>query len=71
MPIVFGGAPIVNVIVAMLVHPPAGGLKSIPMPFLAGIVLAALGAFLVAKYAPTNQGAPAKPAAATGQQAGH
>lgn len=71
MPIVFGGAPIVNAIVAMLVHPPAGGFKAVPMPFLAGIVLAALGAFLVAKYAPTNQGAPAKPAAAAGQQAGH
>ena len=71
MPIVFGGAPIVNVIIAMLVHPPAGGLKSLPMPFLAGIVLAAGGAFLVAKYAPTNQGAPARPAAAVGQQAGH
>ena len=71
MPIVFGGAPIVNVIIAMLVHPPAGGLKSLPMPFLAGIVLAAGGAFLVAKYAPTNQGAPARPTAAVGQQAGH
>lgn len=71
MPIVFGGAPIVNAIVAMLVHPPAGGFKAIPMPFLAGIVLAALGAFLVAKYAPTNQGAPAKPAVAAGAQAGH
>ena len=71
MPIVFGGAPIVNAIVAMLVHPPAGGFKAVPLPFLAGIVLAAGGAFLVAKYAPTNQGGPAKPVAAVGQQAGH
>ena len=71
MPIVFGGAPIVNAFVAMLVHPPAGGFKAVPLPFLAGILLAAGGAFLVAKYAPTNQGAPAKPVAAVGQQAGH
>ena len=71
MPIVFGGAPIVNAFVAMMVHPPEGGFKAVPLPFLAGIVLAAGGAFLVAKYAPTNQGVPAKPAAAVGQQAGH
>ncbi len=71
MPIVFGGAPIVNAFVAMMVHPPEGGFKAVPLPFLAGIVLAAGGAFLVAKYAPTNQGAAAKPAAAVGQQAGH
>lgn len=71
MPIVFGGAPIVNVIVAMLVHPPAGGLKSIPLPFVAGIVLAASGAFLVAKYAPTNQGGAPKPSQSTGVQAPH
>ncbi len=62
MPIVFGGAPIVNAIVAMLVHPPEGGLKSIPVPFLVGIVLAAGGAYLVAKFAPSNRGPAAKPA---------
>lgn len=61
MPIVFGGAPVVNTIVAMLMHPPEGGFKAIPVPFLVGIVLAASGAFLVAKFAPTNTGA--KPAA--------
>ena len=71
MPIVFGGAPIVNAFVAMMVHPPEGGFKAVPLPFVAGIVLAAGGAFLVAKYAPTNQGAPAKPAAAASQPAGH
>jgi hypothetical protein len=60
MPIVFGGAPIVNAITAMIVHPPEGGLKAaLPLPFLAGIVLAATGGFLVAKYAPSNKGAPA------------
>ncbi len=56
MPIVFGGAPIVNTIVAMTVHPPEGGWKSLPAPFILGCVLAAGGAFLVAKYAPSNVG---------------
>ena len=66
MPIVFAGAPVVNTITAMLIHPPEGGLKSIPMPFLAGCLLAVGGAFLVAKYAPSNTGGGAahKPAAA-------
>jgi hypothetical protein len=69
MPIVFGGAPIVNTLVAMGVHPPAGGLKSIPFPFVLGCILAATGAFLVAKYAPSNAGptpaATSQPAAPT------
>ena len=51
MPIVFAGAPIVNTVVAMTVHPPEGGFKS-PLPFLLGCVMAASGAFLVAKFAP-------------------
>jgi uncharacterized membrane protein len=63
MPIVFGGAPVINTLVAMLLHPPQGGIKALPMPFLLGCVLAATGAFLVAKYAPSNTGGPAKPAA--------
>jgi uncharacterized membrane protein len=67
MPIVFGGAPVVNAVVAMLLHPPEGGIKSVPMPFFVGILLAASGAFLVAKYAPANTAAP-KPAVA---QAAH
>ena len=63
MPIVFGGAPIINTIVAMLLHPPQGGLRALPVPFLLGCVLAAGGAFMVAKYAPSNTGGAAKPAA--------
>lgn len=63
MPIVFAGAPIVNTVVAMTLHPPAGGVKSLPLPFVLGCVLAAVGAFLVARFAPTNTGAVAKPAA--------
>ena len=57
MPIVFAGAPIVNTIVAMTVHPPAGGWKSLPLPFILGCILAATGAFMVAKFAPANTGA--------------
>jgi len=64
MPIVFAGAPIVNTVVAMGLHPPEGGLKGLPLPFVFGCLLAAVGAFLVARYAPTNVGAPSKPAAA-------
>jgi hypothetical protein len=64
MPIVFAGAPIVNTVVAMALHPPEGGIKSLPMPFVLGCILASLGAFLVAKYAPANTGGAAKPVAA-------
>jgi len=49
MPLVFCGAPIVNVIVSMLQHPP----KSAPSPMLfVGFVLAATGAFLVLRFKP-------------------
>jgi len=47
----------------MLLHPPQGGLRALPVPFLLGCVLAAGGAFMVAKYAPSNTGGAAKPAA--------
>jgi hypothetical protein len=57
MPIVFGGAPIVNAITAMIVHPPEGGIKAaLPIPFVIGIILAATGGFMVAKFAPSNAG---------------
>lgn len=65
MPIVFAGAPVVNTIIAMALHPPEGGFKSLPLPFVLGCVMAACGAFLVAKFAPANTGGgAAKPAAA-------
>lgn len=64
MPIVFAGAPIVNTVTALILHPPHGGYRSLPLPFILGCVLAAAGAFMVAKFAPTNVGGPAKPAAA-------
>jgi len=62
MPIVFGGAPIINTLVAMSLHPPEGGFKGLPPLFLLGCVLAAVGAFLVAKFAPNNTGVASPPA---------
>ncbi len=52
MSIVFAGAPIVNAIVALALHPPAGGFSAMRWQFFAGILLAALGGFLVTKYKP-------------------
>jgi len=52
MSIVFAGAPIVNALVALAMHPPAGGLSAIRWPFLLGLVLAALGGCLVTLYRP-------------------
>jgi hypothetical protein len=52
MSIVFAGAPIVNAIVALALHPPAGGLGALRWQFIAGILLAALGGFLVTKFRP-------------------
>lgn len=62
MPIVFAGAPVINTLTAMIMHPPQGGFRSLPAPFILGCVLAAVGAFLVARFAPSNTGGPAKPA---------
>src|SRR6266446_4404726 len=60
MSIVFAGAPIVNALVAIWQHPPAGGLGSIKPQFFIGIVLAALGGYLVTYFKP-NPPAPARP----------
>jgi len=59
MSIIFAGAPIVNAVVALTWHPPAGGLGAIRWPFFAGILLAALGGTLVTLYKPGP--GPAKP----------
>src|SRR5436190_23796743 len=63
MAIVFAGAPIVNAVVAMMQHPPAGGLSSIRWQFVLGILLAAGGGFLVSLYRPPAGPAPAHKAA--------
>jgi len=52
MSIVFAGAPIVNAIVAILMHPPKGGVFSVPWQFVLGIVLAATGGYLVVTFKP-------------------
>jgi hypothetical protein len=52
MSIVFAGAPIVNAVAAMAMHPPAGGFGAIRWPFVLGLVLAAVGGCLVTLYRP-------------------
>ncbi|HLN01326.1 MAG TPA: hypothetical protein VK335_18705 [Bryobacteraceae bacterium] len=50
MPIVFGGAPLVNVLVSMVTHPP----KTAPHPLLyVGFVVTAIGAGMVLFYKPS------------------
>jgi hypothetical protein len=49
MPLVFGGAPIVNVVYSMVLHPPKAAPS--PMWFL-GILFASLGAGLVLYFRP-------------------
>jgi hypothetical protein len=66
MSLVFAGAPVVNALVSILLHPPAGGWGSVRWPFFLGILLAALGGFLVTLYRP----APAPPAKAPPAVAG-
>ena len=50
MPLVFGGAPIVNVLVSMAIHPPKSAIN--PLLFV-GFALASVGAGLVLYYRPT------------------
>lgn len=69
MSIVFSGAPIVNALVSIWLDRMAGKQYALPWPFLAGIVMAAVGGFMVVKFkpvAPPDQPAPAagRPAAA-------
>ncbi len=61
MSIIFAGAPIVNAIVAMMLHPPQGGLRAIPLPFFLGIVLAAVGGMMVTLYKPQPGSSPGSP----------
>jgi hypothetical protein len=49
MPLVFGGAPLINVLASMVIHPP----KVAPNPMLyVGFLLAAAGAGMVLYYRP-------------------
>jgi hypothetical protein len=49
MPLVFGGAPIVNVLVAMMIHPPQSAIN--PMLYV-GFLLASVGAGMVLYFRP-------------------
>lgn len=71
MSIIFAGAPIVNALVAISMHPPEGGFGAIKPQFFLGIILAAVGGCLVTLYKPNppakkpgaTAAVPAKPAA--------
>ena len=51
MPLVFGGAPVVNVLFTMITHPPKNPIN--PMLYV-GFLFAVLGAGLVLYYKPTS-----------------
>jgi drug/metabolite transporter (DMT)-like permease len=67
MSIVFAGAPVLNALYSLFLHPPAGGWQKLPWQFVLGIVLAALGGCLVTLYkpapAPAHKSQPAAHAA--------
>lgn len=70
MSIVFAGAPVVNALVSILLDRLAGKHYGLPLPFLAGIVMAAVGGFMVVKFKPAAPpdkaaGTNARPVAAT------
>ena len=67
MSIIFAGAPIVNAVVVLSLHPPAGGWSALRWQFLAGILLAAVGGMMVTLYKP----GPAPPSPAAGAEAPH
>ncbi len=50
MPLVFGGAPIVNVLLTMALHPPKSAIN--PMLYV-GFLLASIGAAMVLYFRPT------------------
>ena len=60
MSIVFAGAPVVNAMVALSMHPPRAGIR---WQFVAGILLAALGGYLVTLYRPDRGPQPVSTAA--------
>lgn len=59
MSIIFAGAPVVNAVVALSLHPPVGGIAALRWQFFLGILLAAVGGCLVTIYKDPK---PVKPA---------
>ena len=51
MPLVFGGAPVINVLVTMILHPPKSAVN--PLLFV-GMLLVVLGASLVLYFRPQS-----------------
>jgi drug/metabolite transporter (DMT)-like permease len=51
MPLVFGGAPVVNVLLTMALHPPKSAVN--PMLYV-GFLLASMGAAMVLYFKPTS-----------------
>jgi hypothetical protein len=51
MPLVFGGAPVINVVVTMILHPPKSSIN--PLLFV-GMLLVVLGASLVLYFRPQS-----------------
>lgn len=66
MPLVFGGAPVVNAFLTIFL---AGRMKEIGSMFLAGLVIVVLGAVVVLMAAPHGPPHPPAPAAGTEAQA--
>ena len=62
MSIVFAGAPVLNAIYSLALHPPAGGWLKLPLPFVLGIAMAAVGGCLVTLYKPAPGVRAPKPA---------
>lgn len=67
MSIIFAGAPVVNAIYVMALHPPEGGVGSVDKRFFLGILLAAVGGCLVTLYKPDPPRAPAAVQAVPGE----
>lgn len=63
MSIIFAGAPVVNALTVLFLHPPEGGFRSLRWQFVLGIALAATGGALVTLFKPPPA-APAKTAPA-------
>ena len=51
MPIVFGGAPVINVLTTMALHPPRSSVNPL---FFAGVLMAAAGAGMVLYFRPQS-----------------
>lgn len=50
MSIIFAGAPVVNAVASLVLHPPRGGFGAMRWQFFLGILLAAVGGAMVARY---------------------